>query len=111
MDFMDVTARTRWRARSAASVHGVVMAVMMVMIVTVATLAAEPRSKDTLPPGEVLLVQVLLDRAGFSVGEIDGAAGTKTRKALNVLRSAWMPAPPPESDPAMVRALAISMAS
>src|SRR2546427_2983827 len=28
----------------------------------------------------------------------------KTRNAENVLRSAWMPAPPPESDPAMVRA-------
>ena len=29
----------------------------------------------------------------------------KTRNAENVLRSAWMPAPPPESDPAMVSAL------
>src|SRR5712692_2448341 len=28
----------------------------------------------------------------------------KTRKAVNVLRSAWMPAPPPESEPAMVSA-------
>ena len=34
----------------------------------------------------------------------------KTRKAEKVFRSAWMPAPPPESDPAMVRALGISMA-
>src|SRR5262249_26141076 len=32
-----------------------------------------------------------------------------TRNAENVLRSAWMPAPPPESEPAMVRAFAISM--
>src|SRR5437867_4460558 len=29
----------------------------------------------------------------------------KTRKAEKVLRSAWMPAPPPESEPAMVNAL------
>ena len=34
-----------------------------------------------------------------------------TRKALKVLRSAWIPAPPPESDPAMVSAFGISMAS
>jgi hypothetical protein len=32
-----------------------------------------------------------------------------TLKAENVLRSAWMPAPPPESEPAMVRAFGISM--
>ncbi len=29
----------------------------------------------------------------------------KTRNAENVLRSAWMPAPPPESEPAMVSAV------
>src|SRR5690349_718198 len=29
-----------------------------------------------------------------------------TPSAANVLRSAWMPAPPPESEPAMVSALA-----
>lgn len=29
----------------------------------------------------------------------------KTRKAEKVFRSAWMPAPPPESDPAMVSAV------
>ena len=34
-----------------------------------------------------------------------------TRKALNVLRSAWMPAPPPESDPAIVRARGMRMAT
>ena len=28
----------------------------------------------------------------------------KTLRALKVLRSAWMPAPPPESEPAMVKA-------
>ncbi|WP_460495120.1 hypothetical protein [Dactylosporangium cerinum] len=28
----------------------------------------------------------------------------KTRCAANVFRSAWMPAPPPESDPAIVSA-------
>src|SRR5512134_4116915 len=33
-----------------------------------------------------------------------------TRKAEKVFRSAWMPAPPPESDPAMVRARETRMA-
>jgi hypothetical protein len=31
----------------------------------------------------------------------------KTLNWLKVLRSAWMPAPPPESDPAMVSAIFI----
>ena len=31
----------------------------------------------------------------------------KTPNWWNVLRSAWIPAPPPESDPAMVRAILI----
>src|SRR5881296_1005394 len=35
----------------------------------------------------------------------------KTRNAENVLRSAWMPAPPPESDPAMVSAFTILITS
>jgi len=34
-----------------------------------------------------------------------------TRYAENVFRSAWMPAPPPESLPAIVKALGIDMAS
>ncbi len=33
-----------------------------------------------------------------------------TRNAENVLRSAWIPAPPPESEPAIVSALGINMA-
>lgn len=46
------------------------------------------RAKDPVRPGEALLVQVLLDRAGFSVGEIDGAAGAKTKKALMAFQTA-----------------------
>ena len=34
----------------------------------------------------------------------------KTANAAKVLRSAWIPAPPPLSDPAMVRAIGISKA-
>ena len=35
----------------------------------------------------------------------------KTRKAEKVLRSAWMPAPPPESDPATVSAFGTAIAA
>ena len=34
-----------------------------------------------------------------------------TPSAPKVFRSAWMPAPPPESDPAMVTAIAVMTAS
>ena len=40
------------------------------------------------PPDATLAVQVALDRAGFSPGEIDGRTGTNTRRAIEAFRSA-----------------------
>jgi lipoprotein-anchoring transpeptidase ErfK/SrfK len=47
--------------------------------------AAKPRPAKAV---DALPLQVALDRAGFSVGEIDGRAGGKTGKALQAFRQA-----------------------
>jgi lipoprotein-anchoring transpeptidase ErfK/SrfK len=79
----DAMARTRWLVVTVAVI------ICGVMVVAAAAAAADAdREKDTVRPGEALLVQVLLDRAGFSVGEIDGNAGAKTKKALMAFQTA-----------------------
>jgi lipoprotein-anchoring transpeptidase ErfK/SrfK len=43
-------------------------------------------------------LQILLDRAGFSPGEIDGVDGANTRRAIEAMRSAGRLPPPDKND-------------
>jgi lipoprotein-anchoring transpeptidase ErfK/SrfK len=48
--------------------------------------APAPSTAPAADMGQMLAVQVALDRAGFSPGEIDGRGGTKTRLALSAFQ-------------------------
>jgi lipoprotein-anchoring transpeptidase ErfK/SrfK len=70
-----------------------VRSVCVLVGATIATVAAQsqPQSQPSVPPAVEL--QVLLDRAGFSSGEIDGRMGRNTTLALAAYREAKGQAP------------------
>ena len=66
------------------------------MLVPVCRERAETSRPPSVDMQQMLAVQVALDRAGFSPGEIDGRGGPKTRLALSefqksagLRRAAW----------------------
>ena len=57
------------------------------------------------PVSKTLQIQILLDRAGFSIGEIDGIAGSNTKKALTVFQQSNGLEPTGKPDDATLQAL------
>jgi lipoprotein-anchoring transpeptidase ErfK/SrfK len=67
--------------------------ILLIILSAHAALAAQPRKKGPSKPaalrcGDLVGFQVLLDRQGFSPGQIDGLPGTSFSHALSALQSA-----------------------
>lgn len=72
------------------------------------TAGGQPKSAQSAKSAELdLQLQVLLDRAGFSPGEIDGAGGQNTRKAQAAFEAARKLAPAAAGNDALLKALGV----
>ena len=65
-----------------------------------------PVTQTALPITSLVKLQILLDRAGFSSGEIDGVAGSNVRKAISAFQDARGLPQAGRSDEATLQALA-----
>jgi lipoprotein-anchoring transpeptidase ErfK/SrfK len=82
-------------AKKCFSVSGGAMLILTVMF-TFLALAQTPSTPQQPAYLDALKVQVMVDRAGFSPGVIDGRMGASTKKALAVFREQGREGPAPE---------------
>ena len=62
--------------------HSYLPFIVTVLVLGPISLAGQRSGASPKAPGSFMDLQVLLDRARFSPGEIDGVAGSNTRKAV-----------------------------
>jgi lipoprotein-anchoring transpeptidase ErfK/SrfK len=86
--------------------HILSVSALLMLAVTAGAGAAGQRGTGAPPCGDPLAVQVLLDRRGFSPGEIDGRPGRNTRRALAAFQLASGLTPTGRADCATLDALA-----
>ncbi len=79
--------------------------VILAAVSCVAAIGAAQKPQTSGPDPAVVDLQVLLDRAGFSPGEIDGLLGPNAQRALAAFKAARQLPTAKPGDPALVQAL------